>query len=107
MGARSTFVEIDPGHPSLPGHFPGRPIVPGVVLLDHAVRLALADRPGCRLAGIVVAKFRLPVAPAERVALELSQREGSRVEVTGRLSSGDLAFRCTLELAPCAARGNG
>ena len=27
-----TFL-IEAGHPSLPGHFPGRPIVPGVILM--------------------------------------------------------------------------
>lgn len=26
---------VDKDHPALPGHFPGNPITPGVVILDH------------------------------------------------------------------------
>lgn len=62
---------IAPTHPALPGHFPGHPIVPGVVLLDAAVtRIAAACgatqvlRDGFE---IVSAKFLSPVVPGERV----------------------------------------
>ncbi len=37
---------IPADHPALPGHFPGRPLVPGVLVLDAA--LALIDRRDCR-----------------------------------------------------------
>ena len=45
---------IDPAHPSLPGHFPGRPVVPGVVVLDHVVDAVEAA------GGTAVAALRLP-----------------------------------------------
>lgn len=47
-----TALRIGADHPCLPGHFPGRPVVPGVVLLDRVA--ALAEReferasPPCR-----------------------------------------------------------
>lgn len=28
---------VEQQHPALPGHFPGQPIVPGVLLLDHVL----------------------------------------------------------------------
>ena len=33
-------------HPAFAGHFPGHPIVPGVVLLDRAVQMAQRLRGG-------------------------------------------------------------
>lgn len=32
-------MKIDKHHPSLAGHFPDNPIVPGVVILDHLMQL--------------------------------------------------------------------
>lgn len=51
-------------HPAFPGHFPGRPILPGVVLVDQAMRLAAqAIGPGVAIRGLGNAKFFQPVAP--------------------------------------------
>ena len=58
---------IPAGHPSLPGHFPGRPLAPGVVLLDHAATLILATRPGRRIAGFPSVRFIRPVRPGDVV----------------------------------------
>jgi 3-hydroxymyristoyl/3-hydroxydecanoyl-(acyl carrier protein) dehydratase len=48
--------------PAFAGHFPGRPIVPGVVLLDRAVQL-VAEALNARVIGIGSAKFLSPVGP--------------------------------------------
>ena len=68
---------IGANHPSLPGHFPGRPVVPGVVLLDEV----LAQLPPG--ATLVTAKFTAPVGP------------GTEVEIRGRPDGqGRFAFAC-------------
>lgn len=64
-------LSISKLHPAFAGHFPGTPIVPGVVLLDEAIR-ALARGPGqaslqCEIAA---AKFHSAVRPGEALSLE-------------------------------------
>ena len=69
-------------HPSLSGHFPGQPIVPGVVLLDEAVALVLADRPAECLVGLDDVKFLAPVRPGEEVTVTCSETASGRLNLT-------------------------
>ena len=69
-------LRIGATHPALPGHFPGNPIVPGVVLLDHVA--AALEKGGARLARIGVVKFLTPLRPEEDATLAIA-RDGARV----------------------------
>jgi 3-hydroxyacyl-[acyl-carrier-protein] dehydratase len=66
---RETFC-IAPTHPALPGHFPGHPVVPGVVLLDR-VAGALQRWRGQHIGGLAQVKFPHPLLPAQEAELEL------------------------------------
>lgn len=62
---------VPPEHPALAGHFPGRPIVPGALLLDRSVLLAQqALGPGPW--DIVQAKFLHPVSAGARLRWRLA-----------------------------------
>jgi 3-hydroxyacyl-[acyl-carrier-protein] dehydratase len=78
-------VRISAAHPSLPGHFPGQPIVPGVVLLDR-VAAAIERDAGSRLARIGVVKFLAPLKPDEDASLHI-MRDGARVRF--RIARGE------------------
>lgn len=68
---------IGADHPSLPGHFPGQPVVPGVVLLDRiAAAIERADAGSLRRIGAV--KFLAPVLPGETIECVVT-RDGERV----------------------------
>ena len=66
---------IDAGHPAFEGHFPGHPIAPGVLLLQH-VADALRAIAGERMTGIPDAKFIQPLLPGESASVTLSGGEG-------------------------------
>lgn len=81
MLSDTTFV-VPPDHPAFAGHFPGAPIVPGVLLLDAAVHaLQQAHTPqaagpaAARTCEISSAKFLSPVGPGE--TLTISCRPGA------------------------------
>ena len=58
-------------HPSLPGHFPGAPIVPGVVLLDRVIALVEAQVPLSAPLRLPQVKFLQPLLPGETARIEL------------------------------------
>jgi 3-hydroxymyristoyl/3-hydroxydecanoyl-(acyl carrier protein) dehydratase len=76
---------VPAAHPALPGHFPGHPIVPGVVLLDHVLGLIRAALPGGDVPPLTSAKFLAVVLPEREVVVHCGPAE-SRI-----------AFACTMD----------
>lgn len=89
--SHTTSIRITADHPSLPGHFPGRPLVPGVVLLDCI--LAAAERwlqCPIRPASLPNAKFTAPLLPEQEAQLQL------------KLEGDELRFSLSRDGAPIA-----
>ncbi|HUJ52319.1 MAG TPA: AMP-binding protein [Steroidobacteraceae bacterium] len=65
-----TALTIPAEHPALAGHFPGIPVLPGVLLLDEVVRMVESDGGLCGARWrIGAAKFVKPVRPGETLTL--------------------------------------
>jgi 3-hydroxyacyl-[acyl-carrier-protein] dehydratase len=79
---------IHADHPSLPGHFPGAPLVPGVVILDEVVAALAEWRQNSHLSGIRSVKFLAPLKPEQPFTILLS--------VTSK-NTGEVSFCCRAE----------
>lgn len=89
-------LNVAADHPAYPGHFPERPILPGVVLLSEALAAIAAAYSGAiedwTLASV---KFLQPVAPGTALTLahetsatgvRFEVRAGDRVVAAGTLA---------------------
>jgi 3-hydroxymyristoyl/3-hydroxydecanoyl-(acyl carrier protein) dehydratase len=71
----SAALRVPAKHPALTGHFPGNPIVPGVVILDAVICAAEAWLGGgFRVHALSHAKFLASLKPDEAVRIELALR---------------------------------
>ena len=91
-------------HPSLPGHFPDAPLVPGVLILDE-VLAALRDwRKDCQLTAIRTVKFLQPLKPEQpfTICLFTSNDDATGVNFCCRIE-GQLIVEGQLEVY-CATK---
>jgi 3-hydroxymyristoyl/3-hydroxydecanoyl-(acyl carrier protein) dehydratase len=78
MTALALAIAAD--HPSFQGHFPGTPVVPGVVLLDEVIRaLEVAAGGEPRTWQIAAVKFLRAIRPGEPLALEHERLVGGTI----------------------------
>ncbi len=97
----SVPVLIEPAHPSLPGHFPDRPLVPGVVLLERVAAAWKALRG--EAVGKLDAKFMQPLRPGEGAVISLHD-EGGRVRFEVTRADGLALARGTFATADTPGR---
>ncbi|MEL6402639.1 MAG: 3-hydroxyacyl-ACP dehydratase FabZ [Leptolyngbyaceae cyanobacterium] len=109
-GEQATGIKnVTFNEPQFQGHFPGRPIMPGVLIVEAMAQvggIVLTQLPGidglCMFAGIDKVRFRRPVVPGDQLVMTVNlltvkrQRFGkmrARAEVDGQLvCEGELMF---------------
>jgi 3-hydroxyacyl-[acyl-carrier-protein] dehydratase len=92
-------LELAADHPAYAGHFPGRPILPGVVILAEVLEAVAAESgSAAHRWTIASAKFRHPVVPGIALTLLHERASGGHVRFdvlagTSVVASGTLVPR--------------
>jgi 3-hydroxyacyl-[acyl-carrier-protein] dehydratase len=72
-------------HPSLPGHFPGAPLVPGVLILDEVLAALARWREDCQLTAIRAVKFLMPLKPEQSFSICLNKDDANEINFCCRV----------------------
>ena len=73
---------IKDSHPSLKGHFPNSPIVPGVVILDEVINILKTLKPDFTVDAISIVKFIHPLLAEQRVSVEIKEKSDTTISFT-------------------------
>lgn len=79
--SQERIVRIKKDHPSLSGHFPGNPVVPGVIILEEVLETIRQDELlAITITGAPSIKFHSPLRPEEDMTIHLEpyQSQGRR-----------------------------
>lgn len=89
MTTHRSSASVPADHPCLPGHFPGNPIVPAVVLLELVER-ALSDALTLpvHLIGLPAVKFLSPLLPGTVFEIVLDINDTARTAKFSCISAG-------------------
>jgi 3-hydroxymyristoyl/3-hydroxydecanoyl-(acyl carrier protein) dehydratase len=69
--AHTATLRIAADHPALAGHFPGQPVVPGVLILERVLQaLQSAQGNAGRVVGLPQVKFLTPLLPDQEARIE-------------------------------------
>jgi 3-hydroxymyristoyl/3-hydroxydecanoyl-(acyl carrier protein) dehydratase len=79
-------------HPSLPGHFPDQPIVPGVVILNAVLTALQSVYEGKYLHKIKLLKFYRPLLPEHEVRLHWQEIATNQLRFQCRHASSNLLY---------------
>ncbi len=113
IGERDIVAEklVSANDPFLEGHFPGRPIMPGLLILESLAQAACilvvsSERQargfGVALLGVQHARFRRPVVPGDimRLSVQLLRKRGPLYRFEGTANvNGELAAETTFTAA--------
>jgi 3-hydroxyacyl-[acyl-carrier-protein] dehydratase len=101
-------LTINSDHPALAGHFPGHPVVPGVIVLEEVIQ-TLRENYGQELVitGMPAVKLSSPLTPEERLTITVESQDADTAvftcEAGSRLvASGSIRFR-----SPSGSRSGG
>ena len=99
-------IEIGADHPAFAGHFPGRPLLPGVALLAAVLEVAAAEPRFAAAIGtaprLAWVKFLAPVGPQASLAISLRLGDAAldwqvdahdSAVASGRIARADIAER--------------
>ncbi len=98
-------LDIPADHAAFAGHFPGNPIVPGVVLLDETLYVVASTRGiASGKYSILTAKFLSAAHPGER--LQLAIEPGNNQLLSFTIRAPDRVVASGILALPAAAAGS-